>query len=153
MLTTVMPSKPSEQAKSILLQKCPVFPANATFIFMLSRMMTLKWPVEEAKMSIPACREGIDARCSSHQIPGLHFFVVQIKELVMNQSCQRSHEETKMSISDMIRQSGSIGQQVLDLVRNFFNFRWPCPADVLTTCGNEKGIPHRFCKLRPITRS
>ena len=54
-----MPSKPSEPTKTISLQKCPVIPANATFLFMWSRMMMSKWPVEKAKMSISAMEDSI----------------------------------------------------------------------------------------------
>ena len=49
MLWTFIPPKPSKTAKSISLQNCSVFPANAMFIFMWSRVTMLKWSVEEAK--------------------------------------------------------------------------------------------------------
>ena len=53
-LPTFMPSKPSEPENSILLSKCLVFPTNALSSNFLkwSKMLMLKLPVEEIKMSI-----------------------------------------------------------------------------------------------------
>ena len=56
-----------ELLKSISLSKCPVFPANALSfnLFMWSKVMLLKLPAEENKMSIPDMTVSIANLCTS----------------------------------------------------------------------------------------
>ena len=51
LLSTFMPSKPTEPAKSISMPKRRVFPSIALSFSKWSRVMMLKLPVGEAKMS------------------------------------------------------------------------------------------------------